>query len=161
MWGINGPNIIICTGLIYALLDYLIEYRDGAHQRVDIPGAWNGDKVQRFWSQFIHVCHLFYVHRGLRITLIFRRNKSFFSLLSPPPLPLHPFLPSFLLNINILKQSRSVEKDLSGSKIPSTKYSGFFPDTLNLYHQRKVCWLWNCKIIVYCELWILVSEVVF
>ena len=84
----------------------LIEYRDGAHQRVDIPGAWKGDKVQRFWSQFIRVCHLFYVHRGLWITLIFRRNKVsflFFSLPSLLPLPLHPFLPSFLLNINILE----------------------------------------------------------
>lgn len=40
----------------------LIEYRYEAHQEMDIPVVWNWDKVQSFWSQFIHVCHLLYVH---------------------------------------------------------------------------------------------------
>lgn len=40
----------------------LIEYRYEAHKEMDIPVVWNWDKDQSFWSQFIHACHLFYVH---------------------------------------------------------------------------------------------------
>lgn len=72
----------------------LLEYRYEAHQGMAIPVVWNCDKVQSFWSQFIHVCHLFYVHRGLWIILIFQRNKvSFLFLLSF----LFLSTPSFLL----------------------------------------------------------------
>lgn len=140
----------------------LIEYRDGAHQRVDIPGAWTGIKFKVFGhnSFMSAICFMFIEVYGLHWSF---EEISFFSVLFsslPPPSSSPPF-PSFFSFKHKHSGNRvgQWKKSFWEIKNPFSKiFRFFFPDTLNLYHQRKVCWLWNCKIIVYCELWILVSE---
>lgn len=142
----------------------LIEHRYGAHQGMAVPGVWNWDKVQRFWSQFVPGHHLFYVHWGRRIISILRRN-SFFSVLysSLSPASSSPSIPSSF-SFKYKYSGNGVgqwKKSLWEIKNPFSKIFRFFQDTLKLHYQRKVYLLWNCKTVVYCELWILVSEGLF
>lgn len=115
---------------------------------------WSGTAIK--FKVFGHnsfmsaICFMFTEVYGLYWS--FKEIKFLFFSFSPSSSS--PPLPSFF----------AFKYKYSGNRIGQWKslygkiLSFFFPDTLNLYYQRRVCLLWNCKIIVFCELWISVSK---
>lgn len=136
MWGINGPNIIICTGLIYVLLsypDWIQRYE--VHQGMDIPVVLNWDKVQSFGhnSFMSAICFMFIEVYGCskEMKFLFCSCPSFLLLL-------HPFLIFSIKKYsgNEVGQWKSLYEKL---KIPPAKYSSSFFQTPLTFKGSHIC----------------------